>query len=68
MQSVNVNFLNKFNLINLDDSLITIQTVYLGFTTLSTVGLGDFYPTDNTERIIAVFIMLGALIVFSMAV
>jgi len=31
---------------------------YFAFTTLSTVGLGDFHPKQNSERILCSFIML----------
>ena len=32
--------------------------VYFSFTSLSTVGFGDFHPRGNSERIVGAFIML----------
>jgi hypothetical protein len=37
--------------------------VYFAFTTLSTVGFGDFYPKSNAERVIgSIMIMFGVMI------
>ena len=33
-------------------------TVYFTFTSLSTVGFGDYYPVNNQERIFGSFFML----------
>ena len=41
-------------------------SVYYAFTSMSTVGFGDFYPHSDFERIICVFMFLGASIVFSL--
>ena len=38
---------------------------YYAFTTLSTVGLGDFHPRSNIERALGAFIMLFGVIVTS---
>lgn len=38
---------------------------YYVLTTLSTVGFGDFFPVSNTERLIAVIIMLVGVAFFS---
>ena len=46
---------------SINQQLITF--VYFASTTLSTVGLGDFYPTSNIERLITTFILiLGAVL------
>ena len=39
--------------------------MYWAFTTLSTVGLGDYYPMSNTERALASMGFLGGVAVFS---
>ena len=38
---------------------------YFSFTTLSTVGFGDFEPKSNTERIFVAFGMLAGVAIFS---
>ena len=38
-------------------------STYYGFTTLSTIGLGDFYPISDHERFVAAFLMLFGVLV-----
>ena len=38
---------------------------YYAFTTLSTVGYGDYYPVNTIERIVVVFFMVGGVGFFS---
>ena len=38
---------------------------YFSFTTLSTVGFGDFHPGTSGERLFMVFIMVGGIMCFS---
>ena len=38
---------------------------YYSFTTLSTVGFGDYYPISNGERLIMVAIMVLGIMCFS---
>jgi hypothetical protein len=38
---------------------------YFSFTTLSTVGFGDYYANNSGERIFMVFIMVGGIMCFS---
>jgi hypothetical protein len=45
------------------DSLIIMW--YYSFTTLTTVGFGDFYPTTSAERLLLVFIFLVGTTIFS---
>ena len=42
-----------------------LSVVYFAFTTLATVGYGDYYPVSNTERLIGSFIILFGVAVFS---
>ena len=35
-----------------------VSLIYYSFTTLSTVGFGDYHPRRNSERIIGAFLML----------
>ena len=39
--------------------------MYFTFTTLSTVGFGDYYPKNDTERFVGAFVLLGGVAVFS---
>lgn len=39
--------------------------MYFAFTTLSTIGFGDYYPETNFERLICVAIMLIGVLTFS---
>jgi len=39
--------------------------MYFIFTTLSTVGLGDFHPKSSSERIVTAFIMLFGVMITS---
>ena len=41
------------------------MSCYYALTTLSTVGYGDYFPISNSERIVAVLIMLGGVAFFS---
>eukprot|EP00347_Sterkiella_histriomuscorum_P000318 403376339 len=45
------------------DSMIIV--VYWAFTTLSSLGYGDFYPRNNDERIIAIFVFLFGVALFT---
>lgn len=44
--------------------LLTIY-VYFAFTTLSTVGFGDYYPVSNTERILGALMLFFGVMTFS---
>ena len=39
--------------------------MYYAFTTLSTVGFGDFYPKSDNERIFCAIILVGGVMIFS---
>jgi hypothetical protein len=39
--------------------------IYYAFTTLSTVGFGDFHPKNNTERLLTSMILLAGVAIFS---
>jgi hypothetical protein len=43
---------------------ILIST-YFAFTTLSTIGLGDYYPVSNIERLVGSFVILVGVAMFS---
>ena len=39
--------------------------MYFAFTSLSTVGFGDFHPRSNSERLVGAFILLFGVAIFS---
>lgn len=39
--------------------------MYFAFTTLSTVGFGDYYPKGDVERLVGGFVMLFGVAIFS---
>ena len=43
----------------------TILVAYYSFTSLSTVGFGDFHPRSNSERVFAALILLFGVAIFS---
>jgi voltage-gated potassium channel len=45
--------------------LRTNVLMYFAFTTLSTVGFGDYYPVSNIERLVGSFVMLFGVAIFS---
>jgi voltage-gated potassium channel Kch len=42
-----------------------VKNLYFALNTLSTVGYGDFAPTNESERYISLIIMLGGVAFFS---
>ena len=56
-------FIKYFEMEEKADWDIMIAMMYAAFTTLSTVGLGDYHPRSNGERIItALYMLFGAMI------
>lgn len=43
-----------------------ITTTYFAFTTLSTVGFGDYHPRSDKERLYCAFILLFGVAIFSL--
>ena len=43
----------------------TIIILYFTFTSLSTVGFGDYYPITDDERIVGAFLLLFGVAIFS---
>lgn len=42
-----------------------LTNMYFALTTLSTIGLGDFHPISNTERLFGSFLLLFGVAAFS---
>ena len=45
---------------------VTIILTYFSFTTLATIGMGDYHPNGNQEWIFSILIMMTGVIVFSL--
>ena len=58
-------FVEEYDLKNTDPPINAIKMTYFAFTTLSSVGFGDFYPKNTEERILMIIIFLFSLTVFS---
>ena len=43
-----------------------IIVTYFAFTTLSTVGFGDYYPSSEAERLLGAFLLLFGVAIFSL--
>ena len=50
---------------NEDHAFNMLKMTYFAFTTLSSVGFGDFYPQNTAERLFMIIIFLFTLTVFS---
>lgn len=54
------------NDINYQKDLVnSLKVVYFAFTSLSTVGFGDFHPKSDIERLLCAFILLFGVAIFS---
>ena len=58
-------FILYFKLENNTDVENMIVMMYYAFTTLSTVGFGDYHPRSNSERIFCALILLVGVAIFS---
>jgi hypothetical protein len=60
-----VGFIKEFELDKNTDGQNAVIVIYFAFTTLSTVGFGDYHPRSNAERLICAFILLIGVAIFS---
>lgn len=58
-------FYNYYKLYDNTDQQNLVLVVYFAFTTLSTVGFGDYAPRSSYERIVTTFILLIGVACFS---
>ena len=59
------NFMDAYELKETSNFQSLLIMSYYSFTTLTTVGLGDFFPTTSAERLLLVIIFLGGITIFS---
>ena len=59
------NFIASENIDQYENNLeIAIVTMYFAFTSLSTVGFGDYHPWNNFERAVCALILLFGNLIF----
>lgn len=58
-------FMDQFDIYSKTDYEKALIFTYWAFTTLSTVGFGDYYPTSNSERLLCAFLLLFGVTIFS---
>lgn len=59
------NFISEFELHERGPVDIAITMTYWGFTTLATIGLGDYYPISDSERLMGCVLFLFGVLIFS---
>ena len=59
------NFYDYFGIQDSSNSRQILISLYYSFTSLSTVGFGDFHPRSNVERLFCSVILVGGVIIFS---
>lgn len=60
-----IGFIKQFELDKNSNEENAVIVIYFAFTTLSTVGFGDYHPRSNAERLICAFILLIGVAIFS---
>jgi hypothetical protein len=58
-------FIDAYEIYEMDKVKQMIVPLYFAFTSLSTVGFGDYHPKADHERIICAFILLFGVMIFS---
>ena len=58
-------FIVNYGLQEKTDGEIIIILTYFAFTSLSTVGFGDYCPRSNLERLVGAFMLLSGVAIFS---
>lgn len=58
-------FFACYNLNSQDKSRDVLIFIYYSFTTLSTIGFGDYHPKSNIERIFIAMVMFFGVMIFS---
>ena len=56
---------DDWSFIDLEDFEFMLGMIYFTFTSLSTVGFGDFYPVADEERIFCSFLLLFGVAIFA---
>ena len=64
MEEYSENFMASSGLPD-EPNTITAAILYFSFTSLSTVGFGDYHPVSDVERILGAFVLLFGVAIFS---
>jgi hypothetical protein len=59
-------FIDAFELAGTTNKWHALVAMYFSFTSLSTVGFGDFYPKSDVERLVGAFMIMFGVAIFSM--
>ena len=65
VDSLDVNFLTFYKLHEKDAIDLVIISTYYSLTSLTTIGLGDYRPTNDLERLVCAFFLLFGVSIFS---
>ena len=57
--------MDEYGLDEFSNTYQSLAVVYFAFTSLSTVGFGDFNPKSDSERLLCAFILLFGVSIFS---
>lgn len=64
-ESTHEAFMTYYSLLDKSNIQVAIIVTYYAFTSLSTVGFGDYHPTCSEERIVGAFMLLMGVAIFS---
>jgi hypothetical protein len=59
------NFFEKFGIHHNSNGRQVLISLYFSFTSLSTIGFGDYHPRSNFERIFCAIILVSGVMIFS---
>lgn len=60
------NYYDNWGLQHYTNAERSTSVLYFIFTTLTTIGFGDFYPISNLERVLMVFVFMIGVAVFAL--
>jgi hypothetical protein len=58
-------FLDAFDFEHRDNMFQLLTVFYFSFTSLTTVGFGDFHPKSDAERVVTIFVLVFGVAIFS---
>ena len=56
---------DNWNIMEETPYMRVLVSTYFSFTTISTIGLGDYYPVSDIERLVGSFVLLFGVAIFS---